>query len=43
MYFFFIQDDDLLEKYHTIWDKVIPDIKKESDSKSVYNKYYLKT
>ena len=26
-YFFFIEDDDLLEKYNTIWDKVSADIK----------------
>ena len=25
---FLIEDDDLLEKYNIIWDKVIPDIKK---------------
>ena len=28
MHFFFIEDDDLLEKYNTIWDKVSADIKK---------------
>ena len=27
----------------TIWDKVISDIKKESDSEPVYNKKFLKT
>ena len=26
---FIIEDDDLLEKYNTIWDKVSTDIKKE--------------
>ena len=26
--FFLIKDDDLLEKYNTIWDKVSTDIKK---------------
>ena len=30
--YFFIEDDDLLEKYSTVWDKVSPDIKKEFDS-----------
>ena len=40
---FFIEDDDLLEKYNTNWDKVRADIKKEFDSESVYNKNYLKT
>ena len=38
-----IKDDDLLEKYNTIWDKVCTDIRKEFDSKPVYNKNYLKT
>ena len=38
-----IEDDDLLEKYNTIWDKVSADLKKEFDSEPVYNKEYLKT
>ena len=38
-----LEDDDLLEKYNTIWDKVSADIKKEFDSEPVYNKNYLKT
>ena len=33
--FFFIEDDDLLEKYNTIWDKVSADIKKEFDRKPI--------
>ena len=37
------EDDDLLEKYNTIWDKVSVDIKKEVDSEPVYNKEFLKT
>ena len=37
---FFIEDDDLLEKYNTIWDKVSADIKKEFDSKLVYEKFF---
>ena len=41
--YFFIEDDDLLEKYVAIWDKVSPDLKKESDSVPVYNKEFLKT
>ena len=41
--YFLIQDDDLLEKYNTIWDKVSADIKKEFDSEPVYNKKFLKT
>ena len=36
------KDDDLLEKYNTIGDKVSADIKKEFDSESVYNKNFLK-
>ena len=39
---FLIKDDDLLENYNTIWDKVSADIKKEFDSEPVYNKNYLK-
>ena len=41
--YFLIEDDDLLEKYNTIWDKVSADIKKDIDSESVYNKEFLKT
>ena len=36
--YFLIQDDDLLEKYHTIWLKVSADVKQEFDSEPVYNK-----
>ena len=41
--YFLIEDDDVLEKYNTIWDEVSADIKKEFDSKSAHNKNYLKT
>ena len=41
--YFLIKDDDLLEKYNTIWDKVSADIKKEFDTKPIYNKTFLKT
>ena len=41
--YFLNEDDDLLEKYNTIWDKISADIKKEFDSKLVYNKNCLKT
>ena len=41
--YFLIEDDELLEKYNTIWDKVNADIKKEFDSKPVYNKNFSKT
>ena len=40
--YFFIKDDDLLEKYNTIWDKVSADIKKQFDSEPAYNKTFLK-
>ena len=42
MYFLF-EDDDLLEKYNTIWNKVSADIKKEFNSEPVYNNNFLKT
>ena len=35
---FLIENDELLEKYNTIWDKVSADIRKEFNSKPVYNK-----
>ena len=38
-----IEDDDLLEKYKTIWDKFSANIKKEFDSGPAYNKNFLKT
>ena len=41
--YFLIGDDDLLEKYNTIWNKVSADIKKEFDSEPAYNKNYSKT
>ena len=41
--YFLTEDDDLLEKYNTIWDKVTADIKKEFDSEPVHHKNYLKT
>ena len=31
--YFLIDNDDLLEKYNIIWDKISADIKKEFDSK----------
>ena len=40
--YFFIEQNELLEKYVTIQDKVSADIEKEFDSKSVYNKIILK-
>ena len=41
--YFLIEDDDLLEKYNTIWDKVSADIKTELDREPAYNKNVLKT
>ena len=41
--YFLIEHNSLLGKYNTIWDKVSGDIKKEFDSKPVYNKNILKT
>ena len=39
---FLIKDDELLEKYNEIREKVKNSIKKEFDSKPVYNEKYLK-
>ena len=39
---FLIKDDDLLEKYNELWEKVKNIIKKEFDSEPVYNEKYLK-
>ena len=41
--YFLIEDDELLEKCNTIWDKFRGYIKKDFDSKPVYNKEFLKT
>ena len=40
---FFIKDEKLLEKYNEIWKKVSNIIRKEFDSKPVYNEKYIKT
>ena len=40
---FFDWGDNLIKKHNAIWDKVSADIKKEFDSKPVYNKKFLKT
>ena len=37
---FLTEDDDLLKKYNTVWDKVSAHIKKEFDSKPVYHKLF---
>ena len=41
--YFLTEDDDLLEKYNTISDKISANIKKELDREPIYNKNYLKT
>ena len=41
--YFSNKNDDLLEKYNTIWDKVSAGVKKEFDSEPIYNKIFLKT
>ena len=40
---FLIKDEKLLQKYNEIWKKVGNIIKKEFDSKPVYNEKYIKT
>ena len=40
---FLTKDDELLEKYNEIWEKVSKSIKKEFDSDPVYEGKYLKT
>ena len=41
--YFLIEDNDLLQKYQTIWDKVNTDIKQEFASGLAYNKKVLLT
>ena len=41
--YFLTKDDNSLEKYNTISDKVSADIKKQLDNQLIYNKEYLKT
>ena len=41
--YFLIEDNDLLEKYNTIWDKVSANIKKEFNSEPAYNNNFSKT
>ena len=40
--YFLIEDDNLLEEYNTIWDKLSADIKKEFHREPIYNKIFLK-
>ena len=39
---FLIKDDELLEKYNEIWEKINNSLKKEFDSELVCNEKYLK-
>ena len=39
--YYLIEDDELLEKYNYVWNKVIDSIKKELNSKPIYNKNFL--
>ena len=39
---FLIEDADFLGKYNTICDKVSADVKKEFDSKPIYEKCFFK-
>ena len=41
--YFLIKDDDLLETYNDIWNKISNSIKKELDCEPIYNKKFLKT
>ena len=43
MVVFLTENDDLLEKYNTIWDKTTADMEKEFDSEPLYNKNFLKS
>ena len=40
--YFMIENDDLLEKYNFIWDRLSTDTKKELDSEPVYTKIIRK-
>ena len=38
-----IKDNEVLEKYNKIWDKISNSIRKRFDRESVHNEKYLKT
>ena len=40
---FLIKDDELLEKYNEIWEKVKNSLKTEFDREPAYNEKYLET
>ena len=39
---FLVEENDLLEKYNTIWDIVSASVRKEFDNEPVYNKKKFK-
>ena len=39
---FLLKVDELLEKHNEIWGKVMDSLKRDFNSKTVYNKNYLK-
>ena len=41
--YFCIEDDELLENYNNIWNKVSNSIQKEFDCEPIHNKKFLKT
>ena len=43
MYVFLIKDDELLEKYNKIWNKVSNSIKNGFDSEPVHHETYIRT
>ena len=40
---FYIKDEQLIEKYNEVWEKVKNSLKKEFDIEPVYNEKYLKS
>ena len=43
MMYFLIKDDDLFNKYNTIWNKLSDNIKTMYNNEHVYNRNFLKT
>ena len=40
--YFFVKDDELLEKYNSIWNKVNNRIKEKLDCEPIYNNIFFK-
>ena len=40
--YFWIKDDELLKNYNDIWNTLSNGLKKEFDSKPIYNKHFWK-